>query len=218
MNILRKLMKVYFKWFMSFCTHRFEDGESDGIRIPDNSVRKTLRYRPNQTNSSDPVERRKSRRHSTGNSPIMPPPIPSQPKRYSPPVHQQTVDEDSSSSGNSAEPNDVFGVAMKSARDGPGVTPGLRRRRERAERQKTFIREQQEAAATGIRPFDGKDDPNLLGKYNFLLVFFHPFNYHLLPTISSKFRLLNYIPFVCAFRFSLISMLRCRASFAAHLH
>lgn len=155
--------------------YRFEDGESDGIRIPDNSVRKTLRYRPNQTNSTDPVERRKSRRHSTGNSPIMPPPIPSQPKSYSPPVHQQTVDEDSSSSGHSAEPNDVFGVTMKSAREGPGVTPGLRRRRERAERQKTFIREQQEAAAAGIRPFDGKDDPNLLGKYNICYPYYFSF-------------------------------------------
>lgn len=31
-------------------------------------------------------------------------------------------------------------------REGAGVTPGLRRRRERAERQKSFMREQQDAA------------------------------------------------------------------------
>jgi len=37
-----------------------------------------------------------------------------------------------------------------SARDGAGVTPGLRRRRERAERHKSFLKEQQEAAANGI--------------------------------------------------------------------
>lgn len=94
------------------------------------------------------------------------------PKSYSPPVlllQQQTVDEDSSSSANSVpEPNDVFGMAIKAAaaRDGPGVTPGLRRRRERAERQKTFIREQQEAAAAGLRPpFDTtKEDASIHGK------------------------------------------------------
>lgn len=32
-------------------------------------------------------------------------------------------------------------------RDGAGVTPGLRRRRERAERHRSFLKEQQEAAA-----------------------------------------------------------------------
>lgn len=55
-------------------------------------------------------------------------------------------------------------MAIKAARDGPGVTPGLRRRRERAERQKTFIREQQEAAAAGLRVFDAKEDPDIHGK------------------------------------------------------
>lgn len=96
----------------------------------------------------------------------MPPPIPPPPKSYSPAsIQQQTVDEDSSSSGHSAEPNDGFGVTMKSTREGAGVTPGLRRRRERAERQKTFIREQQEAAAAGLRPFDTKDDTH--GKFFF---------------------------------------------------
>lgn len=91
----------------------------------------------------------------------MPPPIPPHPKSYSPPI-QQIVDEDSSSSANSGEINDVFSIS-KGNRDGAGVTPGLRRRRERAERQKTFMREQQEAVAAG-RPFDERPDENGHGK------------------------------------------------------
>lgn len=71
-------------------------------------------------------------------------------------VHQ-TLDEDSSSSANSGELNDVFGVS-KGPHENAGVTPGLRRRRERAERQKSFLREQQEAAAATVRPFDIKDE------------------------------------------------------------
>ena len=114
------------------------------------------------------MERRKSRRHSTGNSPhgpppttAPPPPPPPLPKLYATAATtQQTVDEDSSSSANSAEPNDVFGVVLKTNREGAGVTPGLIRRRERAERQKTFMREQQEAAAAGLRPFDSAEDVN----------------------------------------------------------
>lgn len=141
---------------------RFEDGESDEIiRLPDNAVRKTLRYR-----SSNSTERRKSRRHSTGTSttattapPPIPPPIPS----YSivPPVvpplplgymlqqHQQTADNDSSSSG-SGIGGDLNGFADCKVREGvAGVTPGLRRRRERAERQKSFQREQEAAVVNG---------------------------------------------------------------------
>ncbi|GAB0099802.1 uncharacterized protein DMENIID0001_156890 [Sergentomyia squamirostris] len=123
---------------------KFEDGETDGIRIPDNSVRKTLRYR-----ATDSTERRKSRRHSTGNTPATvapPPPIPPHPHNYTMPP-AQTVDEDSSSSQNSTEFNHVFRECRdKTPREGAGVTPGLRRRRERAERQKSFMREQQDAA------------------------------------------------------------------------
>lgn len=102
----------------------------------------------------------------------MPPPIPPHPKSYSSPV-QQIVDEDSSSSANSGEINDVFGIS-KGNRDGAGVTPGLRRRRERAERQKTFMREQQEAAASGVRPFEERPDENGHGKQTiaFALVFY----------------------------------------------
>ncbi|XP_055315365.1 FH1/FH2 domain-containing protein 1 isoform X4 [Sitodiplosis mosellana] len=132
---------------------RFEDGETDGIRIPDNSVRKTPRCRSLNANGGDPLERRKSRRHSSDAAP-------NPAKFYSPrsPITMhQTLDEDSSSSVNSGELNDVFGVP-KGTHESAGVTPGLRRRRERAERQKSFLREQQEAAAAGLRPFDIKDD------------------------------------------------------------
>uniref|UniRef100_A0A1Q3FU24 Putative rhoa gtpase effector dia/diaphanous n=1 Tax=Culex tarsalis TaxID=7177 RepID=A0A1Q3FU24_CULTA len=149
---------------------RFEDGETDGIRIPDNTVRKTLRYRSNEN------DRRKSRRHSTGTAPssqpppVPPPPPPSLLMSMAPPsippppppplpppvapvtlygslrqaVQQQTLDEDSSSSANSADHNLGGGGYRDSSRDTTGVTPGLRRRRERAERQKSFMREQQE--------------------------------------------------------------------------
>lgn len=95
----------------------------------------------------------------------MPPPIPPHPKSYPTPA-QQIVDEDSSSSANSGELNDVFGIS-KGSRDGAGVTPGLRRRRERAERQKTFMREQQEAAASGVRPFEERPEENGHGMFYF---------------------------------------------------
>jgi len=58
------------------------------------------------------------------------------------------------------------------ARDGAGVTPGLRRRRERAERHKSFLKEQEEAAANGI--FAARDlrenygELSLLSKDGFL--------------------------------------------------
>lgn len=128
---------------------RFEDGESD-VRLPDNTVRKTLRYR-----SSDSTERRrKSRRHSTGTAPPVPPPIPPQAYCIVPPVVpplplsymiQQQIklqdnDNDSSSSGG----GDLNGFADCKIREGvASTTPGLRRRRERAERQKSFQREQE---------------------------------------------------------------------------
>lgn len=145
------------------CVHRFEDGESDGIRLPNNSVRKTLRCRSINADGTDPIERRKSRRHSTGaNTPQVAVSLQSMSKYHNSPVHNQTLDEDSSSSANSTEINEVFGgVSSKGPHESAGVTPALRRRRERAERQKSFMREQQEAAAAGIRPFDMKDIINV---------------------------------------------------------
>ncbi|XP_023159307.1 FH1/FH2 domain-containing protein 3 isoform X6 [Ceratitis capitata] len=122
---------------------KFEDGEAEGIRLPENSLRKTQRHRQ----STDTAERRKSRRHSTGTSPHVSKVIQS-PKRMTP-THG-VLDEDSSGSTNSAEyaANGVFNG--EKSRDGVGVTPGLRRRRERAERHKSFLKEQQEAVANGI--------------------------------------------------------------------
>jgi hypothetical protein len=138
---------------------RFEDGESDAIiRLPDNTVRKTLRYR-----SSGSTERRKSRRFSTGTAPppipppiptysiVVPPVVPPLPLSYM--LQQQKLlqgadnDNDSSSSGGGG---DLNGFADCKIREGvAGVTPGLRRRRERAERQKSFQREQEAVAGNG---------------------------------------------------------------------
>jgi FH1/FH2 domain-containing protein 3 len=140
---------------------RFEDGEIDGLRIPDNTVRKTLRYR---TTGSDTVERRKSKRHSTSSSPsVPPPPVPPLPTQYSP-MQQQALDEDSSSSANSGDLNGVFRECRENGpREGAGVTPGLRRRRERAERQKSFMREQQELINGNV-----EEETNGRGEYFFL--------------------------------------------------
>lgn len=52
----------------------------------------------------------------------------------------------------------MFNVVSRDSHENAGVTPGLRRRRERAERQKSFLQEQQEAAASGLRPFNIKHD------------------------------------------------------------
>lgn len=144
--------------FFYFLNNRFEDGETDCINVADNSIRKVPRCRA--VKGIDSNERRKSRRHSSNSTP---PPVPPHPKGY---VLQRSdpLDEDSSSSANSNELNDVF--RDKTIRDGPGVTPGLRRRRERNERQKTFLREQQEAAAAGLKPFDLTNDVIGQGEIN----------------------------------------------------
>lgn len=105
------------------------------------------------------MERRKSRRHSTGNTTQSPYP----PPRFNNSAIGQTLDEDSSSSANSGEANEVFGMP-KGPHELAGVTPALRRRRERVERQKSFMREQQEAVAAGIRPFELKDSISNQGK------------------------------------------------------
>lgn len=54
------------------------------------------------------------------------------------------------------------------ARDAVGVTPGLRRRRERAERHKSFLKEQQEAVANGI--FAALERREEIGEYSFVWV------------------------------------------------
>jgi FH1/FH2 domain-containing protein 3 len=123
---------------------RFEDGESDEIiQLADKTIRRTLRYRAGES-----MEKRKSRRFSTTAPPpppppaptyqILPPAVPPLPLSYMLQQNHQTADNDSSSSG-----GDLKGFAdCKVKEGGAGVTPGLRRRRERAERQKTFQRDQ----------------------------------------------------------------------------
>lgn len=84
--------------YITILLFRFEDGESDGQRLPQNSMRKTQRYRP----GANTTERRKSRRHSTDNSPAsLTKVLPTTVLRMTP--TQATVDEDSSGSTNSTE-------------------------------------------------------------------------------------------------------------------
>jgi hypothetical protein len=146
----------------------FEDGVSDEItRIPDNTIRKTLRVRKTEADRE-----RKSKRYITNTltasltipavllpaaAPCIPPPppppplpsflsfgappkVPPLPLNYQIQKHHQTVDEDSSSSAHSGDMNDVFKMGKKS--EGvAGVTPGLaRRRREKGENQIPFLK------------------------------------------------------------------------------
>uniref|UniRef100_A0AAG5D4R0 GBD/FH3 domain-containing protein n=1 Tax=Anopheles atroparvus TaxID=41427 RepID=A0AAG5D4R0_ANOAO len=187
---------------------RFEDGECDGMRIPDNTVRKTLRYR---SSGNDTTDRRKSRRHSTGTAPAQstghsmhipaaptcapppppPPPLPPYPMYSAPPSGpppppppplpppvapvqlygglqlptQHTQDDDSSSSGHSGDHLPGSGYHDPS-RDTTGVTPGLRRRRERAERQKSFMREQQELSQFQNGSASVGEDANVANGYH----------------------------------------------------
>lgn len=134
-------------------------------------------------------------------------------------MHQQTLDEDSSSSTNSGELNDVFGVHKGNGggvHENAGVTPGLRRRRERAERQKSFLREQQEAAASGLlRPFDIKDE--IINNHGMNAFDNHPeFFFVLYANQNSIIRiLLLRIDFVCVvfgfpfFNFNFFCVLNC---------
>lgn len=70
---------------------------------------------------------------------------------------QQTADNDSSSSG-----GDLNGFADCKVREGgAGVTPGLRRRRERAERQKTFQRDQ-EAVINGLKQHESDGEKTII--------------------------------------------------------
>ncbi|XP_015119604.1 FH1/FH2 domain-containing protein 3 isoform X1 [Diachasma alloeum] len=139
-----------------------EDGNDRGspIRQLDDNIRKTLRNRKSLVDSQ---ERRKSRRHSTGTSPLSM----SLNARLSPRLNHSLGlnslngtlnssllddDDESSSSQSSQGLGDVqLNGSYKENKGGypndVGVTPALRRRRERAERQRSFIREQQEATA-----------------------------------------------------------------------
>ncbi|XP_066260324.1 FH1/FH2 domain-containing protein 3 [Euwallacea similis] len=120
---------------------QYEDGEEKcngtPLRHLDEKLRKTLRSRRSIVNSA---ERRKSRRHSTGTTPIY--------GGFTPKnnIHQEDYDESSSSSEvNNSQLNGSYKDSNKA--NEAGVTPALKRRRERAERQRSFMKEQQETAA-----------------------------------------------------------------------
>ncbi|XP_054276971.1 FH1/FH2 domain-containing protein 3 isoform X2 [Macrosteles quadrilineatus] len=105
-----------------------EDGEQKGAPLKqlDETIRKTLRHRKCLTTTLNPLERRKSRRHSTGTSP-----------------HNLTLNLTRPANLDDEQTDEYHNVLDEG---GVGVTPALRRRRERAERQRSFLREQREAA------------------------------------------------------------------------
>ncbi|XP_021938953.1 uncharacterized protein LOC110839246 isoform X2 [Zootermopsis nevadensis] len=128
-----------------------EDGEEKGTPLKqlDETVRKTLRNRKSLTESMT-AERRKSRRHSTGTSP-MASSLGGSVQMNNSSLQTSTVadDDESESSSSRSSPGPELSGSYKEGKVGDaGVTPALRRRRERAERQRSFIREQQETAAT----------------------------------------------------------------------
>ncbi|XP_074035086.1 formin homology 2 domain containing isoform X2 [Leptinotarsa decemlineata] len=122
---------------------QYEDGEDlNGSYLGrlDDSIMKMKR---NRKSVVDSTERRKSRRHSTGNSPIYPTMIT---KGSSPTLQtsKEDKDSDSSSSQSSSMNTNLRGSNNKSDKaTDAGVTPALKRRRERAERQQGFIKEQE---------------------------------------------------------------------------
>ncbi|XP_012281842.1 uncharacterized protein LOC105700527 isoform X3 [Orussus abietinus] len=145
-----------------------EDGNDRGspIRQLDDNIRKTLRNRKSLVDSH---ERRKSRRHSTGTSPLSM----TLNARSSPRLNHSLGlssldstmnsslpdDDDESSSSQSSQGLDVqLNGSYKENKVDVGVTPALRRRRERAERQRSFIREQQEATASMRASVGNSDD------------------------------------------------------------
>ncbi|OAD55124.1 FH1/FH2 domain-containing protein 3 [Eufriesea mexicana] len=152
-----------------------EDGNDRGspIRQLDDNIRKTLRNRKSLVDSH---ERRKSRRHSTGTSPLSM----SLNARLSPrlnhslglsslnnTLNSSLPDDDDESSSSQSSQGHLGEVQLngsyKENKVDVGVTPALRRRRERAERQRSFIREQQEATANmraSVVPSDDQERSN----------------------------------------------------------
>ncbi|XP_071446761.1 uncharacterized protein Fhos isoform X2 [Hetaerina americana] len=179
-----------------------EDGEEKAAPLKqlDETIRKTLRNRKSLADS-DSSERRKSRRHSTGTSPMSQALSRQQqqarsggqcnghhlrlrPARPKGADHPEGEEGESSSSSSCHSPSPpapgtpnasplqnsnhrhhhhhnshnnhlqtqfANGTSNKAASENVGVTPALRRRRERAERQRSFIREQQESGGASLR-------------------------------------------------------------------
>ncbi|XP_050308559.1 LOW QUALITY PROTEIN: uncharacterized protein LOC126744971 [Anthonomus grandis grandis] len=139
---------------------QYEDGEEKGIgtpiRVLDENLKKTLRSRKSLTGTT---ERRKSRRHSTGTTPVY---GGFTPKNNNNHIKQEEYDESSSSSEvNNSQLNGSYKDSNKA--NEAGVTPALKRRRERAERQRTFMREQQETALLKgvVQPSNNEDISNI---------------------------------------------------------
>lgn len=135
---------------------RLEDGDLTNDQIPDNTIRKTPRYRTINTD----IER-KSRRHSSAYTPCIPPPIPTTNGN-----NLETYDEDSSSSAGGELSRSLMEARNSSDNgEGLGTTPFLRKRRDRAERQKSLLKEQLElAAASKMNEENNVDDQS---EYNF---------------------------------------------------
>ncbi|XP_063910662.1 FH1/FH2 domain-containing protein 3 isoform X4 [Zophobas morio] len=147
---------------------QYEDGEESGgtpIRHLDESIRKTLR---NRKSMSEANERRKSRRHSTGTAPNNHPPLSRNKNNRSVQMNREDDNESSSSQSSEVNTSQLNGCYKDSIKaTDAGVTPALRRRRERAERQRSFMREQQESAALLRGPSQNEEDKNEneLGNY-----------------------------------------------------
>lgn len=172
---------------------KFEDGEINEIQSPDNSFRKTLRYRSKVDSNN---ERRKSRRHSTRSTPT----TPTTPHFPSPPLSPG----DEESSGSIKSNNEKLyrecckyfclnflhyihyrvRLSLIDKSDVTSVTPGLRKRRERVERHKSFLKEQQQANA-----LLQQQDNNIIGK---------PIpNHSAIHFVVIMFSLLNLKTFLC---------------------
>ncbi|XP_045465037.1 FH1/FH2 domain-containing protein 3 isoform X2 [Harmonia axyridis] len=150
---------------------QYEDGEETSgnpFRLLDESIRKTLRCRKSMVDST---ERRKSRRHSTGTSNVY-----ALNKKNSinnnnnnvglclQPQTNQEDDDDTSSSHSSemGNPDPNLNGRYKDnnqAREA-GVTPALRQRRERAERQRHFLKQQQETISMYRNKVQNVEDTN----------------------------------------------------------
>ncbi|XP_057672699.1 FH1/FH2 domain-containing protein 3 isoform X11 [Diorhabda carinulata] len=117
---------------------QYEDGDetTTPIRHLDESLRKTIRNRKSVVESA---ERRKSRRHSTGNTPGM------IRNNLILQTNREDEDDESSSSQSSGINNTQLNGSYKDNNKAyeAGVTPALKRRRERAERQRSFMKEQE---------------------------------------------------------------------------
>ncbi|XP_050517614.1 uncharacterized protein LOC114335223 isoform X2 [Diabrotica virgifera virgifera] len=124
---------------------QYEDGDESTtpIRHLDENIRKTIR---NRKSLSQSTERRKSRRHSTGNSPMYPGMVRNN-NNLNLQTNREDEDDESSSSQSSGINNSQLNGSYKDSNKAfeAGVTPALKRRRERAERQRSFMKEQESA-------------------------------------------------------------------------